>query len=89
MIRKGLAWDYEGADYAVSFFDSVTGVSDFVYHGPKWLEYKEEIDTAKIQVSDITNASYLFADWMLTDIDLSGFDTSRVTDMSGMFLLCV
>ncbi len=52
-------------------------------------DYKEKIKAAKINVSKITDVSYLlYGCSNLESIEISGFDTSRVTDMSFMFTGC-
>lgn len=54
-----------------------------------WYESKEFIKTAQINVSDMTNASWMFFECSnLTSVDVSGFDTSKVTYMGGMFSGC-
>lgn len=49
----------------------------------------EEIDLSRIDTSEVTDMSYMFASCSgLKALDLSQFDTSRVTDMSYMFSGC-
>ena len=54
-----------------------------------WYNYSSYIKSAEINVKGMTDASYMFcACTNLTSIDLSGFDTSQVTNMMGMFEDC-
>ena len=53
---------------------------------PMWVErYKDEIKTARIEVTGEINLKGLFQGCSkLENVDLSGLDTSNVTDMSNM-----
>ncbi|MBD5502473.1 MAG: BspA family leucine-rich repeat surface protein [Lachnospiraceae bacterium] len=54
-----------------------------------WYAYRKFIKTAEINVTDITDVSYMFfACTNLTSIDLTGLDTAKVTNMSSMFENC-
>ena len=55
-----------------------------------WHSYRSEITTAKVKsAAQVFRTSYMFAYCsILTFLDLSGFDTSKVTDMVGMFTEC-
>lgn len=54
-----------------------------------WYQYRDVITSAQINVSGMKNAAYLFqACSNLTTLDVSGWDTSSVTDMYGMFFDC-
>ena len=54
-----------------------------------WGAYDGQITSAKIDVSGMTNSSYLFNNCSnLMSVDMSGFDTSLVTDMKEMFEGC-
>lgn len=77
---------------------TVTGTGEFAppasnsstpYTRTPWYAHKDKIKSAVIRLTGTKDASYLFG-WCskLTDVDLSGFDTSEVTDMSGMFWFC-
>ncbi len=56
---------------------------------PEWLEYKEYIKSAEVDVQNITSMDYMFYSCAsLGRLDLSKTDTSNVTDMSGMFEDC-
>lgn len=56
---------------------------------PNWIEYKDEIISAKLEVSNMKNASYLLIGCTnLTMVDLAAFDMSKVTDISCMFTGC-
>lgn len=59
------------------------------YTRAPWYSHRMEIKSAEVNVTGMTNASYLFKDCInLSSIDLSGFDTSAVTSMTGMFRNC-
>lgn len=54
-----------------------------------WQGISEEIKSAEIRVTGMTYASNLFSYCKnLVSVDMSGFDTSQVTDMSYMFAGC-
>ena len=54
-----------------------------------WLAYKDEIESATVEVTGITDTSCMFSGCSnLTTIDLSGLDTSGVENMSYMFFGC-
>lgn len=54
-----------------------------------WYEYRESIITAEITLTGATDAGRMFNNCVnLTSVDLSGFDTSKVTNMTAMFQLC-
>ena len=56
---------------------------------PNWIAYKDEIIAAKLDVSNIKNASCLLIGCNnLTTVDLSAFDMSKATDISCMFTGC-
>ncbi len=83
---------------------TVTGTGDFSFPEPSiyrihppWFEYRETIKSAKINVSGMTDASYMFGSQFslyddaypnMTNIDLSDFNTSSITNMSDMFSGC-
>lgn len=54
-----------------------------------WYNYRTYIKSAKVNMTGMTDATYLFLQCSnLTSLDLSGFDTSKVTKMYGMFREC-
>ncbi|MDE7133426.1 MAG: BspA family leucine-rich repeat surface protein [Lachnospiraceae bacterium] len=54
-----------------------------------WYDYADDIISAEVNVTDMTNASYMFNGCKyITSISLAGVDTSRVTNMGGMFYDC-
>ena len=54
-----------------------------------WRPYSGQITSAEIKVTGMTDASLLFYYCVnLASIDVSGFDTSNVTNMGGMFSGC-
>ncbi|MBQ8198586.1 MAG: BspA family leucine-rich repeat surface protein, partial [Lachnospiraceae bacterium] len=71
--------DYENRDYYRDYYTEELG----------WLAYKSEILSATVNVSEITDTSYMFYYCNnLISIDLIGLDTSSVTDMYRMFSGC-
>ena len=73
---------------------TVSGTGDFTrsYIGMNikpWATYWENIISAEVTVSGMTNARRLFFGCVnLRNVDLSSFDTSNVTDMNNMFEGC-
>ena len=49
---------------------------------------KEFVGLSNLDVSQVNNMSCIFQDCNTKEIDLSGWDTSNVTDMSNMFTQC-
>jgi surface protein len=72
--------------YALASDDGILNAGVSV---PEWYSYREKITSAVINVTGMKNAKCLFAGCTnMKSVNLSGFDTSKVTDMSGMFLCC-
>lgn len=74
---------------------TVEGVGNFApqdecgYNVIPWYYNIDDIVSAKVSLTETTNASYMFADcWFLKEVDLSEFDTSLVNDMGSMFQSC-
>ena len=54
-----------------------------------WYEYREQIKSAYINVTGLTDMQYMFAYcYNLSSVDLSDLDTSKVTNMANMFCDC-
>lgn len=54
-----------------------------------WYAWNEKITSAKVKVTGMTDASYMFDGCRnLTDVDFDEFDTSQITDMTRMFYDC-
>lgn len=69
--------------------DSFVIVGDEDQKYPKWLDYSDDIISAKVKIRGITNCHRMFGDCTeMKAIDLSEFDTSKVTDMEEMFRNC-
>lgn len=72
---------------------TVSGTGDFSsrpFENPNlWKDYRDSITSAKFDVTGMTNVRGVFSGWHLTSLDLSGFDTSNITDMSGMACLVI
>ncbi|MDE6700104.1 MAG: DUF285 domain-containing protein, partial [Acetatifactor sp.] len=68
----------------------VEGTGDFSSLSVKpWDSEREKIKSAVVRVTGLKNASYMFCHCSnLRSVDLSGFDTSSVTDMRAMFYDC-
>lgn len=67
---------------------TVSGKGDVTNYWP-WGEYNEQIISAEINVTEMTNTSGMFAGCKnLTSVDLSGFHTENVTNTSSMFSEC-
>jgi len=73
----------------------VTGTGDFSwptgsgYSRAPWYEYRGMIKSAKINVAEMIDASYMFYECSnMTNVDLSSFDTSNITYMNSMFFDC-
>ncbi len=57
--------------------------------GSAWKAYKDKFTKAVVTAKNVESASGWFEDCdRLTEVDLSGFDTSQVTDMGRMFYGC-
>lgn len=55
------------------------------YRAP-WDQYRDSVKSAVVKVTGMTDASYMFYGCCnMESVDLTGFDTSKVTDMSFMF----
>ena len=68
---------------------TVSGSGDRVGSVFAWEPYCDQITSAEINVTGMTNASRLFYGCEnMTNVDLSGFDTSNVTNMDEMFEFC-
>lgn len=72
---------------------TVSGTGDFsdkkVSNRAPWYNYCHDIASATINVTGMTNASYMFYDCSyLVSIDVADFDTSNITDMHSMFGGC-
>lgn len=70
---------------------TITGSGDYEHSNGQvpWYDYRARIKSAVVQVTDMTNASAMFADSInLIDVDLSSFDIKTVTDMSDLFRDC-
>ena len=66
---------------------TVEGTGDL--SGSAWRPYSSQITSAVINVTGMTDASFLFEGCSgLTSLDVSGFDTSNVTNMVDMFYGC-
>lgn len=82
-IDGGVIWSIDENGQLI-----LTGDGD--YEGePDWLKYNSEIISAVVTVTNMTSTNKMFYDCnKLTSIDVSRFDTSKVTDMYFMFGSC-
>lgn len=63
--------------------------SDYDFEGPEWLEYKDSIISAEVNILGETSLKNMFYSCInLKTVDISQMDTSDVSDMSGMFANC-
>ncbi|MCH5256439.1 MAG: BspA family leucine-rich repeat surface protein [Lachnospiraceae bacterium] len=70
-------------------FSSPTSIGSSSSSRVPWYSYRNDIKSAEIKVTGMTDASYMFWECkMLNSIDLSSFDTSKVTNMHYMFYHC-
>ena len=72
---------------------TVTGMGEFsdsnAYNRAPWYINRVLIKSAEINISNITNASYMFYNCEnLNNVDINNFDTSNVLDMKYMFSGC-
>ena len=77
-------------DYTGKEFEIIVG-TDFSYKMtlPQWYEYKETIKSAVVRVVGITKTSNMFDGCSnMVSINISGFETSKVTSMGSMFRGC-
>lgn len=86
---KDIAWVIDAnGKLTVNGSGEFSECADKIYRAP-WWDNSKQIKEAKIIVIGTVNASSMFADCNnLTSLDLTGFDTSNVTDMSNMFWQC-
>lgn len=88
-VDGDLSWSIDSSNHL-----TIQGTGDYKQRDPNttkagWLEYKDIIATASVNVKDMTDASYMFSGCSkLTSIDFSMFETSRITKMRGMFFEC-
>lgn len=91
-LKDGVSGAYEGITWKIEADGKLTveGTGEFskatsTSRAP-WYNYRKKIETAEIRVTGMQDASYMFYGCdKLTSIDVSGFDTSSVTNMPGMF----
>ena len=63
--------------------------SDFSFYTPPWIDYNEDIKIAKLEGAGFGRLCSMFNGCRgLTNLDVSNFDTSKVTDMRHMFYGC-
>lgn len=74
---------------------TVSGTGDYTYPATNavnrspWFEYREQITSAEINVTGMTDTRYMFLGCSrLSSLNLSNFDTSNVMDMGYMFHQC-
>ena len=72
---------------------TVEGTGEFAdgggYKRAPWYEQRELITSVEIKLTGTRNASYMFYGCSnLASVDVSGFDTSQITNMNGMFCNC-
>ena len=81
-IDGALSWDIDESGRL-----TISGKGD--YKKISWLTYKDEIKSATVNVTGITSLSRMFEGCIgLTELDLTGLDTSAVTDADYMLFDC-
>lgn len=80
---NGLLWISGVGNYG---YEEIEGTDILL---PGWHRYRADIQSAKVDVRDITTTSQMFQCCEnLKKLDVREFDTSKVTDMSYMFFNC-
>lgn len=88
---------YENVEWIIDASGKLTVSGTGDYAGPglygrnrsPWYPYRLEIISAEVNMSGMTNASYMFYGCKnLVSVDVRNFDTSEVTDMGSMFCGC-
>ncbi len=96
-IASGVIEDYGHITWVIdaSGVLVITGTGDFSYpcgsgyNRTPWYEYRGEITSAKINISEMIDASYMFYEcYSMTSVEFYGFDTSNITYMNNMFYNC-
>ena len=84
----GKTLNLTGKKFAVELYNDkfiLPEDSSYLFWG---LSRNNIIDTTRWDTSEVTSMVGLFKNASITDLDLSSFDTSNVTDMSAMFCEC-
>ena len=86
---------YRGMDWVIDGEGMLTISGTYDYDDSEnwreatWLEYSSFIKSAKVTAKEVKSTDYWFSYCEeLISVDMSEFDTSNVTDMSGMFFGC-
>ena len=67
----------------------VKGIGDMYDEEPQWKQYCEEIKSARVEVTGVTNLTGMFAGCSnLSGVDLSKMDASNVTNAGSVFSGC-
>lgn len=86
--NKGITWSIDQDGKLIA-----KGRGNFsnssLYNRAPWYDYRADIKSAEIEIIKIADVSYMFNGCInLTDVDLSIFDTSDITNMKCMFQNC-
>ena len=83
----GMKWKLENGKLTLS--GTYKETANFSFLNAPWRDKCYEITSAKVTVTGLKSTAYMFSEFSsMTSVDLSGLDTSKVTDMGAMFGLC-
>ena len=85
---KDITWEID-ADGKLTVIGTGNFSDSTNYDRAPWFTYKDAIKYAQINITDMTDASYMFNDCdNLIYVDLSDFETGNVINMEAMFWSC-
>ncbi len=83
----GIEWSLENGKLTLS--GTYKETANFSFLNAPWADKCYEITSAKVTVKGLKSTAYMFNEFSsMTSVDLSGLDTSKVTDMGAMFAMC-
>lgn len=83
----GLSWSITAGGLFTIAGSMDEGTNDIIF--PKWNEYADKVTSAVVTAQNVTTTCFWFSKCSnLTEIDFSGFDTSRLECMRHMFANC-
>lgn len=85
--ERGLSWSITAGGVFTIAGSMKEGTSALIF--PKWSEYADRVTSVVVTAENVTTTCYWFDKCInLTEVDFSGFDTSRVENMMNMFHDC-
>lgn len=85
--ERGLSWSITAGGVFTIAGSMKEGTSALMF--PKWSEYADKVTSVVVTAENVTTTCYWFDQCInLTEVDFSGFDTSRVENMMNMFHDC-